>query len=80
MYLLDANICIDFMHGHLPYAYDLMRSSDPRLFKIPAIVAVSYTHLVGLLIEAVGWDMAFYLMVPLTVAGAVYTFATRKLR
>ena len=41
MYLLDANICIDFMHGHLPYAYDLMRSSDPRLFKIP----VSYTHL-----------------------------------
>ena len=38
MYLLDANICIDFMHGHLPYAYDLMRSSDPRLFKIPAIV------------------------------------------
>jgi len=38
------------------------------------------SSLVGLLIEAVGWDMAFYLMVPLTVAGAVYTFATRKLR
>ncbi len=38
------------------------------------------SSLVGLLIEAVGWDMAFYLMVPLTVAGAVFTFATRKLR
>ena len=38
MYLLDANICIYFMHGHLPYAFNLMRDSDPRLFKIPAIV------------------------------------------
>ena len=26
------------MHGHLPYAFNLMRDSDPRLFKIPAIV------------------------------------------
>lgn len=38
MYLLDSCICIDFMRGRLPYAYDLMRNSDPRLFKIPAIV------------------------------------------
>lgn len=38
MYLLDTGICIDFMRGKLPYAYDLMRKSDPRLFKIPTIV------------------------------------------
>ena len=38
------------------------------------------SSLVGLLIEAVGWDMAFYLMVPLTVVGAVCTFVTPKLR
>ena len=38
MYLLDSNICIDFMRGELPYAYDMMRNSSPKLFKIPAIV------------------------------------------
>ena len=38
MYLLDSCICIDFLRGRLPYAYDLMRNSDPRLFKIPAVV------------------------------------------
>ncbi len=38
MYLLDSNICIEFLHGKLPYAYDLMKKSDCRLFKIPAIV------------------------------------------
>lgn len=38
MYLLDTNVCMDFLHGRLPYAYDLMRRSDARLFKIPAIV------------------------------------------
>ena len=32
MYLLDSCICIDFLRGRLPYAYDLMRNSDPRLF------------------------------------------------
>lgn len=38
MYLLDSNICIDFMHGRLPFAYDLMRKSSPGVFKIPAVV------------------------------------------
>lgn len=38
MYMLDANICINFLRGRLPYAYSLMRRSDPRSFKIPAIV------------------------------------------
>ena len=38
VYLLDSNICIDFMRGELPYAYDMMRNSSPKLFKIPAIV------------------------------------------
>lgn len=38
MYLLDSCVCIDLMRGKLPYAYDLMRSSDPKLFAMPAIV------------------------------------------
>ncbi len=38
MYLLDTCICIDFLRGKMPYAYELMRKSDPRLFKIPAVV------------------------------------------
>lgn len=38
MYFLDSNICIDFMRGRLPLGYDLMRRSDPGIFKIPAIV------------------------------------------
>ena len=38
VYLLDSCICIDFMRGRLPYAYDMMRRSSPKLFKIPAIV------------------------------------------
>ena len=39
MYYLDSCICVDLMRGKLPYAYDLMRKSEPALFKIPAIVA-----------------------------------------
>lgn len=38
MYMLDSCVCIDFMQGHLPIGYDVLRRSDPRLFKIPAIV------------------------------------------
>ena len=38
MYYLDSDICIELMKGRLPYAYELMRKSDPALFAIPAIV------------------------------------------
>lgn len=38
------------------------------------------SSLVGLLIEQFGWDMMFYLLVPLTVVGAICTFVTPKLR
>lgn len=38
MYFLDSCVCIDFMRGNLPQMYDLLKQSDPRLFKIPAIV------------------------------------------
>ena len=38
MYLLDSCVCIDLMRGKLPYAYELMRASDPKLFAVPAIV------------------------------------------
>lgn len=38
MYMLDSCVCIDFLRGRLPLFYDLLRSSDPSMFKIPAIV------------------------------------------
>lgn len=38
MYMLDSCTCIAFMRGRLPIGYDVFRQSDPRLFKIPAIV------------------------------------------
>lgn len=38
------------------------------------------SSIVGLLIESLGWDATFYALVPLTVVGAVCTFATPKLR
>lgn len=38
MYALDTCICIDFLRGKLPYAYALMKRTDPNLFKIPVIV------------------------------------------
>lgn len=38
------------------------------------------SSIVGLLIEAFGWDMMFYILVPLTVLGALCTFLTPKLR
>ena len=39
MFVLDSCVCIDLMRGKLPIAYDLMRSSSPSQFKIPAVVA-----------------------------------------
>ena len=38
MYMLDSCICIDIMRGQLPIAWDLMRRSDPKQFKVPAVV------------------------------------------
>ena len=38
MFLLDSCVCIDFLRGNLKKGYDLMRKSDPRLFKIPSVV------------------------------------------
>lgn len=38
MYLLDSNICIDLMRGKYPYMVEMMRSTSPDMFKIPAIV------------------------------------------
>lgn len=39
MYLLDTNICIDFLHGRLGDGYKMMQESPRELFKLPAIVA-----------------------------------------
>lgn len=44
MYMLDSNICIEFMRGRLPYAYELLKNSDPSLFKIPAVVKAELMH------------------------------------
>lgn len=38
MYLVDTNIWVDFLRGQLPYGLKLMQASDPRMFKVPAIV------------------------------------------
>ena len=38
------------------------------------------SSIVGLLIESFGWDMMLYILVPLTVIGAVCTFVAPKLR
>ncbi len=38
MYALDTCICIEFLRGRLPYAYELMQKTKPSLFKIPAVV------------------------------------------
>lgn len=38
MYAFDTDTCIEFLHGNLPLAYKIMRSSDPSLFGIPAVV------------------------------------------
>lgn len=38
MYLLDSCICIDFIRGNMPYAYNLLRKSNPSQFGISSIV------------------------------------------
>ena len=38
MYLLDTNICIDFLHGELSDGFRMMRESPRDLFKLPAVV------------------------------------------
>lgn len=38
MYVFDTNILVEFLRGRLPLALELLKSTDPRLIKIPAIV------------------------------------------
>ncbi len=38
MYLLDSDICIEIMRGHLPTMHQLMRISSPDLVGVPAVV------------------------------------------
>ena len=38
MYIFDTNIIIDFLRGRLPMGLELLRNTDCRLVKIPAIV------------------------------------------
>lgn len=38
MYVFDTNIVIEFLRGRLPGALELLRNTDCRLIKIPAIV------------------------------------------
>ncbi len=37
-FLLDTNVCIEFVKGNLPIGYKVMQASDPRLFKISSVV------------------------------------------
>lgn len=38
MFYLDTCICIDFLRGRLPRTLEVIKSSDPRLFALPAVV------------------------------------------
>lgn len=38
MYVFDTNIIIDFLRGRLPMGLELLKNTDCRLIKIPAIV------------------------------------------
>lgn len=38
MRFLDSCICIDLMRGQLPYGYQALKTSDPRMFAIPSVV------------------------------------------
>ena len=37
-FLLDTNVCIEFVRGNLPTGLEVMRASGPELFKISSIV------------------------------------------
>ena len=38
MYVFDTNILVEFLRGRLPLALELLKNTDSRLIKIPAIV------------------------------------------
>lgn len=38
MYVFDTNVLVDFLRGRLPLALDLLKNTDSRLIKVPAIV------------------------------------------
>ena len=38
MYLLDTNICIDFLHGELSDGFRILRESPRTMFKLPSVV------------------------------------------
>ena len=38
MYVFDSDVLIEFLRGRLPSALDMLRNTDARLVKVPAIV------------------------------------------
>ncbi|MBR2522177.1 MAG: type II toxin-antitoxin system VapC family toxin [Coriobacteriales bacterium] len=38
MYVFDTNILVDFLRGRLPLGLELLKNTDSRLIKIPAVV------------------------------------------
>ena len=38
MYVFDTNVLVEFLRGRLPLGLDLVKNTDSRLIKIPAIV------------------------------------------
>ena len=38
MYVFDSDVLIEFLRGRLPWALDLLRNTEARLVKVPAIV------------------------------------------
>ncbi|MCR5846431.1 MAG: type II toxin-antitoxin system VapC family toxin [bacterium] len=38
MYVFDTNVLVDFLRGRLPLGLELLKNTDSRLIKIPAVV------------------------------------------
>lgn len=38
MYLLDSDVCIEFMRGRLPEVYERFQKSEPSLYGVSAVV------------------------------------------
>lgn len=68
MYILDTCVCVEFLRGKLPHAYEFLKESDPQLFKIPAIVKAELLLGVMKSVDPIRhWDRVEHLILPFEV-------------
>lgn len=68
MYILDTCVCVEFLRGRLPYAYEKLKESDPQMFKIPAIVKAELLTGVMKSVDPIRhWDRMEHLILPFEV-------------